>query len=73
MFGFFFSEIPVKNFEDASAADHELFAAFHANMLHEGFYFACSGYETGFISSATTDMMVEETIAAADRVFEAIT
>jgi len=41
-------------------------------MLAEGFYFACSLYETGFISTATTDAMVEETIDAATRVFKAI-
>ena len=69
MFGFFFSDAPVKNFDDACAADHARFAKFHAGMLDEGFYFACSGYETGFISSAVTDEMIEATISAADRVF----
>jgi glutamate-1-semialdehyde 2,1-aminomutase len=42
-------------------------------MLDEGFYFACSLYETGFISTATTDAMIEDTIAASKRVFKAIT
>ena len=69
MFGFFFSETPVKNFDDACAADHARFAKFHAAMLDAGFYFACSGYETGFISTAITDAMIEETIAAADTIF----
>jgi len=72
MFGFFFNEAPVKNFADAAKSDAELFAAFHAGMLEEGFYFACSLYETGFISTATTDAMVEDTINAASRVFKAI-
>ena len=72
MFGFFFNEAPVKNFADAAKSDAELFAAFHAGMLEEGFYFACSLYETGFISTATTDAMVEDTINAAARVFKAI-
>ena len=72
MFGFFFNENPVKNFADACKSDAALFAAFHAGMLEEGFYFACSLYETGFISTATTDAMVEETINAAARVFKAI-
>ncbi|WP_345978134.1 glutamate-1-semialdehyde 2,1-aminomutase [Sulfurimonas sp. HSL3-7] len=69
MFGFFFSESPVKNFDDAAQADHALFAKFHAAMLNEGFYFACSGYETGFISTATTDAMVDDTIKAAEKIF----
>lgn len=73
MFGFFFNEKPVKNFADACNSDAELFAKFHAEMLDEGFYFACSLYETGFISTATTDAMIEETIAASQKVFKAIT
>ena len=72
MFGFFFNEHPVKNFDDATKTDAELFAAFHAGMLEEGFYFACSLYETGFISTAITDEMIEDTINAAARVFKAI-
>ncbi|MEA2091251.1 MAG: glutamate-1-semialdehyde 2,1-aminomutase [Campylobacterota bacterium] len=73
MFGFFFNENPVKNFADACNSDAELFAKFHSAMLNEGFYFACSLYETGFISTAITDEMVEDTIAASARVFKAIT
>jgi glutamate-1-semialdehyde 2,1-aminomutase len=73
MFGFFFNEKPVKNFADACNSDAALFAKFHSMMLKEGFYFACSLYETGFISTATTDAMIEETIAASARVFKEIT
>ncbi|MCD6433913.1 MAG: glutamate-1-semialdehyde 2,1-aminomutase, partial [Sulfurimonas sp.] len=73
MFGFFFNEKPVKNFADACNSDAELFAKFHSMMLNEGFYFACSLYETGFISTATTDEMIENTIKASARVFKAIT
>jgi glutamate-1-semialdehyde 2,1-aminomutase len=73
MFGFFFNESPVKNFADACSSDAELFAKFHAGMIKEGFYFACSLYETGFISTATTDEMIEDTIAASAKVLKAIT
>jgi glutamate-1-semialdehyde 2,1-aminomutase len=72
MFGFFFSENEVKNFDDAAKADHAMFARFHSAMLKEGFYFACSGYETGFISTATTDEMVANTIKAAEKIFTEI-
>lgn len=68
MFGFFFNDKPVKNFADACNSDTDRFAAFHAGMLEEGVYFACSQYETGFISTATTDEMIEETIKAAEKV-----
>ena len=65
MFGFFFSENEVKNFADAQNSDTETFAKFHSEMLKRGIYLACSAYETGFISSAITDEMVEQTIIAA--------
>jgi len=68
MFGFFFNDKPVKNFADACNSNAERFAAFHSGMLEEGVYFACSLYETGFISTATTDEMIEKTIVAAKKV-----
>ncbi|TKI69816.1 glutamate-1-semialdehyde-2,1-aminomutase [Sulfurimonas crateris] len=73
MFGFFFNEKPVKNFADACNSDAQLFAKFHSKMLQEGFYFACSLYETGFISTAITDEMIEDTIKASAKVFKEIT
>lgn len=68
MFGFFFNDNPVKNFADACNSDSKRFAAFHKGMLEEGIYFACSLYETGFISTATTDEMIEQTITSAKKV-----
>ena len=72
MFGFFFSDSAVANFEDALTSDTQRFAKFHAAMLDAGFYFACSQFETGFISTATTDAMIEETIDAANTIFGAL-
>jgi len=72
MFGFFFNEKPVKNFDDALKSNTQCFAAFHQGMLNEGFYFACSQFETGFICDAMSDAMIEETIEAAIKVFEEI-
>lgn len=72
MFGFFFNDKPVKNFEDACNSDAARFAAFHSAMLEEGIYFACSLYETGFISTVITDEMVEKTIEAAKKVMAKI-
>ena len=72
MFGFFFNDKPVKNFADACNSNTDRFAAFHAGMLEEGVYFACSQYETGFISTATTDEMIEATITAAEKVMGTI-
>ena len=70
MFGFFFNDAPVKNFDDALTSDTALFAAFHQGMLEEGFYFACSQFETGFISSVMSDEMIEDAIDAAKKVFK---
>ncbi len=65
MFGFFFSDKPVKNFADACENDTALFAKFHKGMLDRGIYLACSSYETGFISTETTDEMIDKAIASA--------
>jgi len=64
MFGFFFNKKKVKNFIDATNSNTELFAKFHSKMLDMGIYLACSAYETGFISTTTTDDMIDETIEA---------
>ncbi len=72
MFGFFFSDTPISNFEEALQNDTETFAKFHRGMLDRGIYLACSAYETGFISTQTTDAMIEETIRAAYIVLQEI-
>ncbi len=49
MFGFFFSEEPVKNFTQAKACNIALFQKFFHAMLDRGVYFAPSAYEAGFV------------------------
>ncbi|NOX14471.1 MAG: glutamate-1-semialdehyde 2,1-aminomutase [Epsilonproteobacteria bacterium] len=72
MFGFFFNENEVKNFDDALKSDTKMFAKFHEGMLTRGFYFACSQFETGFISTKISDKMIEKSIKAASKVFKEI-
>jgi glutamate-1-semialdehyde 2,1-aminomutase len=72
MFGFFFNDKPVKNFDDALSSDTKRFAAFHQGMLKHGFYFACSQFETGFICDAMDEAMINATIEAARDVFKEI-
>lgn len=72
MFGFFFNENEVKNFDDALKSDTDRFAKFHQEMLKRGIYFACSQFETGFISTPITDDLIEETIKKAEEVFRLI-
>lgn len=72
MFGFFFNDKPVMNFDDALKSDTGRFAKFHQGMINEGFYFACSQFETGFISTAISDEIIEQTIVAANKVFKTL-
>ena len=72
MFGFFFNASEVKNFDDALKSDTDMFAKFHQAMLDEGFYFACSQFETGFICAAISDEMIEDCISAAQKVMSEI-
>jgi len=68
MFGWFFVEGPVKNFQQATKSDSDKFAKWHRMMLERGVYLAPSMYEAGFMSLAHTDEDIENTIAIADNV-----
>ncbi len=65
MFGVFFAEEEVWNFEDASRADQNKFKAWFFAMLGEGIYLAPSQFETLFMSAAHTDADIEKTVNAA--------
>ncbi|MBD3882028.1 glutamate-1-semialdehyde 2,1-aminomutase [Phormidium tenue FACHB-886] len=65
MFGFFFTEGPVHNYEDAKKADLAKFARFHRGMLEQGVYLAPSQFEAGFMSLAHTDEDIDRTLDAA--------
>lgn len=69
MFGFFFSEKPVQNFQDAKAANHALFAKAHGLLLEEGIYLAPSQYESHFLSAAHSQADLDQTLQAFERVF----
>lgn len=65
MFGFFFSDKKVKNFDDAQKNNTVLFGKFHQAMLNRGIYLACSSFEAGFMCTAITDADIEFTIKTA--------
>lgn len=69
MFGFFFTDQDVRNYEDATKADAEKFVKFFGGMLERGVYLAPSAFESGFLSSAHTDEDIDATLAAAREVF----
>ncbi|KAJ8601835.1 hypothetical protein CTAYLR_009050 [Chrysophaeum taylorii] len=72
MFGFFFCDGPVNNFQDAKKSDTEKFAKWHRAMLEKGVYLAPSQFEAGFMSLAHTDDDIDKTIEAAKAVFAEI-
>lgn len=72
MFGIFFTDHEVYNYDDAAAADQDAFRIWFETMLDEGIYLAPSQFETLFLSGAHTDAEIEHTIAAAERGFAAV-
>ncbi|MBM5803024.1 MAG: glutamate-1-semialdehyde-2,1-aminomutase [Cyanobacteria bacterium K_DeepCast_35m_m2_155] len=64
MFGFFLCDGPVRNFEEAKAADAARFGRLHRAMLERGVYLAPSAFEAGFTSLAHSDDDIDATIAA---------
>jgi glutamate-1-semialdehyde 2,1-aminomutase len=71
MFGFFFTDDkePITTYEQATKCDAERFKRFFNLMLDEGVYLAPSAYETGFLSMAHTDEIIEKTLDAAAKCF----
>ncbi|HUF59295.1 MAG TPA: glutamate-1-semialdehyde 2,1-aminomutase [Actinomycetota bacterium] len=63
----FFSGGPIRNFEDAKAADHERFARFFHHMLGEGVYLPPSGYELWTLCTAFGESETEMVLGAAGR------
>jgi len=55
MWGFFFSDRPVRNFTDAKASDVNLFRLFFHAALDRGVYLAPSAFESCFMSAAHGD------------------
>jgi glutamate-1-semialdehyde 2,1-aminomutase len=72
MFGFFLCEGPVRNFEEAKAADAARFGKLHRAMLERGVYLAPSAFEAGFTSLAHSDEDIDATIAAFRDCFAAV-
>ncbi|MEO0867949.1 MAG: glutamate-1-semialdehyde 2,1-aminomutase [Cyanobacteria bacterium J06642_11] len=72
MFGMFFAEGPVHNYDDAKQADLQKFSRFHRGMLEQGVYLAPSQFEAGFTSLAHTDDDIANTLAAARTVLSSI-
>ncbi len=72
MLGLFFTDIVVRNFDDAKTSDLKKFAAYYKGMRERGVYLAPSQYEALFVSAAHTDAQIDHTVAAAAEVFKSL-
>ncbi|MGH9424358.1 MAG: aminotransferase class III-fold pyridoxal phosphate-dependent enzyme, partial [Thermoanaerobaculia bacterium] len=62
MWGFFFHDGPVTDFEDAKRSDVEMFRRFFHSALDRGVYLAPSAFEAAFMSAAHGDAEIAETL-----------
>ena len=69
MFGLFFTDQDsVKGFADVSRCDMDRFKKFFHAMLQQGIYLAPSAFEAGFVSSAHSELQIQQTIDSATKV-----
>jgi glutamate-1-semialdehyde 2,1-aminomutase len=68
----FFTDGPVRNWDDAAKSDTARYAKFFRGMLERGVYLAPSQFEAGFISVAHTTADIDQTVKAAAKVLRVI-
>lgn len=64
MFGCFFTDVEVVNYETAKTCDLDRFAKYFREMLQRGVYLAPSQLEAGFMSLAHSDADIDRTLEA---------
>ena len=72
MVGMYFHPGPVTNYTQVQGADTELFQRYFRGMLDAGIYLAPSAFEVGFISTAHTEQLIDQTTAAAAKVLKEV-
>ncbi|MDO7863336.1 glutamate-1-semialdehyde 2,1-aminomutase [Brochothrix thermosphacta] len=70
MFGFFFAEGPIANFEDVNRADLKLFSHYYREMSERGIYLPPSQFEGLFISTEHTKADIDTTLNAMEDTFK---
>lgn len=70
MFSIFFTDKEVVDYRTAKTQDTFLFKRFFHGLLKEGIYFAPSGFEANFLSTAHTDEDIEKTLNGVDKVLK---
>jgi glutamate-1-semialdehyde 2,1-aminomutase len=72
MFSIFFTSSAVSNFDHVANSNTAAFNRFFHAMLDEGVYLAPSAFETGFVSTAHSQQLLDATIAAADNALASV-
>lgn len=72
MFGLFFHDGPVANYEDAKQCDTPVYAKFFHSMLENGVSLAPSQLEAGFLSAVHHETELNTTLHAMERAFESL-
>jgi len=72
MFTYFFTDKPIRNFEDAKTADTVKFGAYFRKMLEGGIYLAPSQFESLFISTALTDELITQYLRVHENSLKAV-
>ena len=65
MFGLFFTDRPVTDYESALTADTKKFGVYFQRMLEQGIYLAPSQFEAGFLSTVHSGQDIDRTLIAA--------
>lgn len=60
----FFTEEPVRNYQDAKKSDTKRYGSFFRQMLDRGIFLAPSQFEAAFVSAAHREEDIERTLAA---------
>ncbi|MCD6288119.1 MAG: aspartate aminotransferase family protein, partial [Candidatus Hydrogenedentes bacterium] len=61
----FFTDRPVRDYQDALGSDTALYARYFHAMLERGVYLAPSQFEACFVSLAHTEDDIDQTVACA--------
>lgn len=69
MFGFFFADQPVVDWETAAQADGQKYGRFFQAMLDHGIYLAPSQFEAGFLSITHSAEIIDRTIKTAEKIW----
>ncbi len=72
MFGMFFTDRPVHDWESVARTDTKRFVRFFRSMLENGVYLPPSPFEACFLSAAHGEAEIAATLGAAERAFAAL-